>query len=213
MMQKGQRQCETSGVGTVKARASEHHIAVVLQEVRVNAVPKEFDRTLVAIGREYAGTPKLEKLKFIVARQQCADIEFSRGVETAIVFGKCLPQKAIRPNDDRTIQRAAIVCGVVDNQQVVANGVIAIDIPAGKKPCWIWDGGAFLVKDAIAQFLRLPNFGGRLCQPDFQCAYPAEALRRPMRAGGPSLQSAVCLQRRYNAWNAKAAGSRTKTLE
>src|SRR5215468_7450281 len=141
MMQKRQRQRETSRVGTVKARAPEHDIAVVLQEVRVNAVPKELDRTLVAIGREYAGAAKLEKLKLIVARQQCADIEFSRGVETAIVFGKRLSQEAIRSNDRRTIQRAAIVCGVVDNEQVVAYGVIAIDIPAGKKPCRIRNGG------------------------------------------------------------------------
>src|SRR5215813_11407455 len=103
MMQERQRQCETSGVGAVKARASDHDIAVVLQEVRVNAVPKEFDRALVAIGREYAGTAKLEKLKSIMSRQQCADVEFSRGVEAAIVFGKRLPQKTIRANDGRTI--------------------------------------------------------------------------------------------------------------
>src|SRR5262245_56190522 len=120
-MQKRQRQCETTGVGTVKARTSEHDIAVVLQEVRVNAVPKELDRALVAIGREYTRAAKLEKLKFIMSRQQRADVEFSRGVEAAIVFGERLTQKTIRANDDRTIQRAAIVCGVVDNQQVVAN--------------------------------------------------------------------------------------------
>src|SRR5262245_20359744 len=132
-MQERQRQCETSGVSTVKARAPDHDIAVVLQKVRVNAVPKELDRTFVAIRREYAGTAKFEKLKFVMSGQQSADVEFSRGVEPAIVFGKRLPQKAICSNDRRTIQRAAIVCGVVDNQQVVANGVIAVDIPAGEK--------------------------------------------------------------------------------
>ncbi len=134
----------------------------------MNAVPKKFDRTFVAIGREHAGTAKLQKLKFGMARKQCADIELSRGIETAIFFGKRLPQKPICSNDGRTIQRAAIACGMVENQQVVANGVIAIDIPTGKKPCGIWDGGAFLIKNAIAQFLRLPNFGGGLRQPDFQ---------------------------------------------
>jgi hypothetical protein len=77
---------------------------------------------------------------------------------------------------------------------VVANSVIAIDIPARKKLyAWIWDGGTFLIKDAITQFLRLPNFGGCLCQPDFKRTHAAEALRRPVRAGGPCLQSAIRL--------------------
>src|SRR5215831_4737127 len=128
-----------------------------------------------------------------MTRKQCPDFEFSRGVETAVIFGERLPQKTIRSNHGRTIQRTTITCGMIENQQVVANGVIAIDIPASKKPRGVWDGGAFLVKDAIAQFLRLPNFSGCLCQPDFQRAYAAEALRRPVRAGGPSLQSAICL--------------------
>src|SRR5262249_12518896 len=151
------------------------------------------DRAFVAIGREYAGTAKLQKLKFGMTRKQCPDGEFSRGVETAVIFGERLPQKTIRSNHGRTIQGTTITCGMIENQQVVANGVIAIDIRGGKKPWGVWDGSAFLVKDGIAQFLRLPNFGGCFRQSDFQRAYAAEALRRPVRAGGPSLQTAICL--------------------
>jgi hypothetical protein len=159
---------------------------MVLQKVGVNAMPKKFNRAFVSIGREYTGTAKLQKLKFGMACKQCPDVEFSGGVEAAVIFGERLPQKTIGSNDGRTIQRATIACSMIENQQMVANSVITIDIAAGKKPCRVWDRGAFLIKDAIAQFLRLPNFGSRLCQPDFQRAYATEALRRPVRAGGPS---------------------------
>ena len=119
-------------VGTVQARASEHDIAMVLQNIRVNAMPKKFDRTFVAIWCEHAGTAKLQKLKFGMARKQPSDVELARGVKTAIIFGERLPQKPIRSNDGRTIQCAAIAYGMVENQQVVADSVIAIDIPTGE---------------------------------------------------------------------------------
>jgi hypothetical protein len=70
MMQERKRQCEAFGVSPVKACASEHNVAAVLQKVGVDAVPQEFDRTFVAVRGKYAGAAELKKLKMTVARDQ-----------------------------------------------------------------------------------------------------------------------------------------------
>src|SRR5262245_26159782 len=70
MMQERKRQSEAIGVGPVKARASEHHVAAVLQEVSMDAVPQEFDRPFVAVRGKHAAAAQLEKLEMAVARDQ-----------------------------------------------------------------------------------------------------------------------------------------------
>jgi hypothetical protein len=76
---------------------------------------------------------------------------------------------------------------MVENQQMIAYRVIAIDVSSREKPPRIGDGGAFFIENMVTQLLRLTDFGGSLRQPDFQRANAAETLRRPVCAGRPSL--------------------------
>ena len=110
----------------------------------------------------------------------------------------------------------AVARGVVEHQQVVADRVIGIDVAAREQAPGVRDRRAFLIEHAVAQFLRLPHFGGGLRQPHFERADAAEALRRPVRARRPGLQTAIGLQRRNDAGDAgdaRAGGRRAKSLE
>jgi hypothetical protein len=70
MMQERKGQREALGVNPVEARTSEHHVAAVLQEVCMDAVPEKLDRTFVAVRGKHAGAAELEKLQLAVARDQ-----------------------------------------------------------------------------------------------------------------------------------------------
>jgi hypothetical protein len=65
-----ERQCEALGIGTIETGAAKHHIATVLQEVRMDAMPEKFDSSFIAVGRKHAGTAELEELKIVMARDQ-----------------------------------------------------------------------------------------------------------------------------------------------
>jgi hypothetical protein len=102
---------------------------------------------------------------------------------------------------------------VVDNQQVVADCVIAIDIPAREQSPRVRDGRAFLIKNVVTQLLRLPHLGRGLREPDLEGADATKRLGRPVNTGSPGLQSAIGLERRDYARDAKAAGRRAKSLK
>ena len=158
-------------------------------------MPQQFDRALVAIGRQHAGAAEFEELQIAVARDQRADVEFAGGVEAAIFLRQRLAQQPIGADHRRPVDGLPVAGGMIEHQQMVADRVIGIDVAAREQPARIGDGGALLVENAIAQLLRLAHFGGGLRQPHLQRAEPAEAVARPMRARGPGLQSAIGLQR------------------
>jgi hypothetical protein len=102
---------------------------------------------------------------------------------------------------------------VVDNQQVVADCVVAIDIPAREQSAGIRDGRAFLVKNMVTQLLRLPHLSRGLRESDLEGPDAAKRLGRPVNPGSPSLQSAIGLERRNYTGDAMATRRRTKSLK
>src|SRR5215510_12341243 len=52
VMKERQRKRQLFRISAIETCASEHHIAMVLQNVCVDAVPEEFDGTLVTVGRK-----------------------------------------------------------------------------------------------------------------------------------------------------------------
>src|SRR5262249_40885602 len=149
MMQERERQCETPGIGALKAGASEHYVAPVLQEVSMYAMPQKLDSALVSIRGEHTGTPEFKKLKIVVARDQGSNVEFAGRVKTAIIFGQRLPQQPVCADHGRPVQRVAIACGVIQYQQMVADCVVAIDIPPCEQPPRVRNGCALLIKHVI----------------------------------------------------------------
>src|SRR5262249_29264723 len=144
------------GIGAVEAGAPKHDLATVLQDIGMNAVPQQLDRALVAVGRKHTRAAKFEELQIAVAGDPRADVELAGAVEAAVFFGERLPQQTIRADHARAVRRAAVAHGMINDQQMVADRVIAVDVAAREQPARISDGRTFLIKYAIAQFLRLP---------------------------------------------------------
>src|SRR5262249_8459363 len=132
VMEEGEGQREALGIGTIQARAPKHDVTVVLEDVRMNAVPQEFNGTLVAVGCQHTRAAELEELQIAMTRNQGADVEFTAGVKAAKFFGQRLPQQPVSADNARPIP-AAIARGMIDHQQVIANRVISVDIAAGEK--------------------------------------------------------------------------------
>src|SRR5260221_13425449 len=102
---------------------------------------------------------------------------------------------------------------MIQHQQVIADRVIAVDIAAREKPCGVRYSRTLLVENAIAQFLRLTHLGCRLRQPDFQRTETTAALRRPVSARRPRLETTICLNGRDDAGKARPRVRWARTLE
>jgi len=156
-------------------------------------VPQELDRALVAVLGQHAGAAEFDELQIAVPFDQPANVEFAGGVEAAIVLGERLTQQTIGADHGRPALRAAVAALMIDDEKVIANGVVSIDVAAGDEARRVRHRRALLEEHAVAQLLRLTHFRRGLRQPHLERADAAEALRRPMRAGGESLHPAIGL--------------------
>ncbi len=139
-MQERQRHRQLLGIGAVEAGAAEHDVGAVLPQIARDAVPQQFDRALVAVGRQHAGAAELEELQIAVARDQRADVEFAGGVEAAILLRQRLAQQPIGADHRRSVGGLPVAGGMIEHQQVIADRVIGIDVAAREQPARIGDG-------------------------------------------------------------------------
>src|SRR4249919_1812855 len=181
-MKERQRKRQPLRISAVDARASEHHIAMVLQNVCVDTVPEKFDGALVAVRRKHAGTAKLEELQTVMTRDESADVKLASGVESTILLGKRLAQQSISADHGRSVQRTTVMRSMINHEQVVAYRVVAIDIAPRENSGRARNRGPLLIKNLVANFLSLTYLSGRLSQPYFQCADPAHCPRSPVSA-------------------------------
>jgi len=98
-----------------------------------------------------------------------------------------LAQQPIGADHRLAVDVMSVACGMIEHQEMIADRVMGIDVAPREQPARIGEGGTRLVENAIAQFLRLPYFGGGLRQPHLERAETSQALGRAMRARRPGL--------------------------
>ena len=111
-----------------------------------------------------------------MARNQSADVEFVRAIESAVRFRHFLPQQPISTDHGRRAPQPPDLRRMIDDQQMIAQRIESIDVAPRKLRRRICNRAAFLVENPIAQLLRLPNLGGFLRKPHFERAEPIECL-------------------------------------
>ena len=96
MVQQAQRHRMLFGVRTLEARAPDHHVDLVLADIRPQPVPQQLDRSLRAIGLEYAGTAQFQEPRAGgLVLDQWGDVVFALGVEAAAALGHFLAQQPV----------------------------------------------------------------------------------------------------------------------
>ena len=205
VVQEAQRQGMRLGIRALQAGAAEHHIHAVVQHIGPDAVPEQLHRALVAIGLEHAGAAELQKALAGVGGEQRRDVELAFRVEAGVALRHLLTQQAIGADDLRlaALSLAERAGGrvVVDDEQVVADGVIGVDVALLQAGHHVGDGRHFLMEYAVTQLLRAPDVLPARREPDFQRANPSQrraeagrlaalglpdkGLRQQDRAGAP----------------------------
>ncbi len=130
MMQEAQSQRVLLGIGAGEARAAQHDIGAVLADIGPKALPQQLDRAAVAVGLQHAGAAQLhEAMGIALAGDQRGDVVFALGVEAFVLLGDVLREDAVGTNHLGAFEPwvpSRPLHGFVDNQEMVANGVVFI---------------------------------------------------------------------------------------
>ena len=92
-----------------------------------DAAPEQLDRPLGAVGLEDAGAAELQEEAVPVAGDQPADIELAGRIEAAALLGHGLAEQPVS-TDDRRAAMVGAVYVVIEDQQMIAEAVIAVAI-------------------------------------------------------------------------------------
>ncbi len=178
MMQERQRQRKAARIGAVEAGAADHHVEIVPAHIAPDAVPQQFDRALVAIGRQHAGAAELQEFQMAMARHQVVDAKFARGIEAAMRRRDLLALQPIGTDHGRSVRVAG---GVIDHQQMFADRIETVGV-AAQQPRGEGRGRrTVLEEDAVAQALRAPDFGRARRRAALRASRAGRAARRPAR--------------------------------
>ena len=196
VMQEAQRHRVLVGIGAGQAGTTDHHVHLVLAHVCPQPVPKQLDRALVAIGLEHAGAAKLHEAMVRLARDERRDVVFALRVEAERALGDFLAQHAVGADHLVAAQTAPWLVGggaaLIDDEQVIADGVIGILIAATHLGAQRGNGRHLLVEHLIAQPLRELDVAPPPREAHFEAAYLAVHLvglaqsgrwHRPRRSG------------------------------
>ena len=183
VMQEAQRFGVRVRISAFKTRAADHHIDLMLAHVGPKAMPKQFHRALVAVGREHARAPQFHKA--VIGRlggNQRRYVVFARGVKSEAALGHVLAQHAVSTNhlrqfgtsDGRGFARFI----EVDHQQMIADRIVGIFIAAAELGETRRHRAHLFVENLIPQPLRHFDLGAGSCQPHFEISNPAVYFRR-----------------------------------
>ncbi len=170
VMQIGKRKCQLIGIGALERGAAEHQVDAEARDIGHHAAPQELHCSRSrAVGFQDAGTSELEESRACgKAGQHRRDVVLARGVEAAGAGCVGVAHQPIGAHDRGP--SILFMLGAIQHQQMVADLIEAIEI-AG---CLAHRGRRhrrhLLIEDAIAQALRLLDFGTGFRKPDFKRA-------------------------------------------
>ncbi len=176
MVKKAQGKRKRAGIGALKAGAADHDVDPVMQDIRPDSRPQQFDSALVAIGFEHAGAAEFQKPQLRMGCEHRRDIVFARCVETLVSLSDVLTQQPIGADDLRLGASGTHIAGtVVENQQVIAETVEIVDVAPGKHRRPLCGRRHLLEENLIAQSLRPADIAGGEGEADFEGAKATEA--------------------------------------
>ena len=176
VVEEGERQGEAARVGALEAGAADHHVDAVAQDIGPDALPQEFDGALAAIFRQHAGAAELEEGLARLGVEERLEIVFAGGIEAVGAIGDRLAQHAIGADDlgPRLAEGLGLEAGVIEYQDVVADGIEGVGVAAGHHGAGVGDGRHFLIEDAITQFLRALHLADGASEAHLEIADAAE---------------------------------------
>ena len=106
-----------------------------------------------------AGSAELQEIEIRVGVDQRRDVVLVRGVEAAIAFSDVLPEQSVGADDCRGLAEKPIMeflmqmasgKRVIDDQQVIANGIELVDITPRPTCPRIGHGRQLLIEDPVS---------------------------------------------------------------
>jgi len=179
VLQEGERQREGFGLDALEARAAEHHIDAVMQDIAPDTVPEQLHGPLVAIGLEHAGAPEFQEPEAAIAIEKAREIVFASRVEIgAGRLGHIRSQQPVGADHlGFHLAEAIDLALAVDNHDVVAEPVIGVDVPPREEAARVRPGAHLVVEHLEAQALAAANVLRRSREAHFEIADPAEDIR------------------------------------
>jgi hypothetical protein len=152
-------------VVAVERGAAEHMPDRVRLQIAGDAAPQQGDRRIVAVRRGDAAAPELEQLPAGGRlRDQRRQVVLPRRIKAVVHRRHDLAQQAIGADDVRPLAGQA----VVDDEQVVADRVIAVDVAAQRDHRRGRRRPHLVVENLVAERLGGGDFGLRRRQPDIE---------------------------------------------
>ena len=149
-------------------------------------------------------------------RRQRPDVEFAGRIIAAMPFGAGVEQHAVGADGARLASQALRAFRMVDDQQVVANGVERVDVAPRQPAARIGDRRHLPVEHPIAQFLGAANVLGGMREPRLQAADAPEDAVRGMRVAvdkgppGGRQQNRRAVRRKYRPQAVEQGASERK---
>ena len=160
-----------------------------MRHVGVDALPEEIDRPLAPVVLQDAGPAEFEEALARAGDHQRFQIEFMRAVEAEIFLSHLLPQQAIGPDDFRLRLAEGLHRHiVVEHEQVIADPVERVLVPARDIVRGVGARRHFLVEHPVAELLRPLDVLLGAGEANFEAPGAAEDLGQTVKlAHGPKM--------------------------